>query len=375
MAFQIKDFASIAASMVNWIRATTTRITDFNVGSVSRTMLEAPAIEIEELYLQMMIGLREAIPVSVYNTFEFDILPAAAASGAVRFSVGSAAAAQIPVPIGTAVRQPGKATSYVTQVDAVIDIGDTYVDVIVACDTAGTAGNTGADTLTEMVVSVPGVDAVTNPAPLVNGRDVETDEERRTRFREYVRALARGTIWAVIYGAKQARLYDASGNITEYVASASLVEPWLTDTAQPVGLVKLYVHNGGSATSTDLVTLAKKIVDGYYEADGTPVPGWKAAGIRVDVLAATDVPVDVTGTVTILTGYQQSAVLASATAAVQAYIQGLPAGTKVLKSELIAIVKRDVAGVGNVVMSAPSADVTITGAQKAIAGTITLTAA
>lgn len=373
MAFQIKDFASIAASMVNWVKSTTTKITDFNQGSVARTLMEAPAAEIEELYLQMVLGLKEAIPVSVYNSFEFDRLAATAASGAVRFSVASPAVAQIPIPIGTAVRQPGKSITYSTQADAVIDIGDTYVDVIVACSVTGSQGNTGADTLTEMVVSVPGVNTVTNQSPLVNGHDVETDDERRTRFREYIRALARGTIWSVIYGAKQARLTDASGNITEYVASASLVEPWLTDTAQPVALVKLYVHNGGSATSPSLVAEAKKIVDGYYLADGTPVPGWKAAGVRVDVLAATDVPVNVTGTVTVQSGYLSSAVLANATSAVQAYIQGLPAGTKVLKSELVSIVKRDVAGVANVVLTAPASDVTITGAQKAISGTITLT--
>ena len=50
--FQIKDFASITASMINWLRANTTKVTDFNVGSVVRTMAEASAAEMEELYLQ-----------------------------------------------------------------------------------------------------------------------------------------------------------------------------------------------------------------------------------------------------------------------------------------------------------------------------------
>ena len=47
MAFQIKNFVSICAGMINSMRANQTQITDFNVGSVARTLIEAPAIEID----------------------------------------------------------------------------------------------------------------------------------------------------------------------------------------------------------------------------------------------------------------------------------------------------------------------------------------
>ena len=46
--FQIKDFTSIAAGLINVVRATTNKVTDFNRGSVIRTMLEATAAEIED---------------------------------------------------------------------------------------------------------------------------------------------------------------------------------------------------------------------------------------------------------------------------------------------------------------------------------------
>jgi len=81
MAFQIKSFAAIAASMINYARATQDEITDFSVGSVARTIMEAPAIEIEELYQRMLAGILEAIPVSVYRAFGFDPLEAAPARG------------------------------------------------------------------------------------------------------------------------------------------------------------------------------------------------------------------------------------------------------------------------------------------------------
>ncbi len=64
MAFQIKDFASIAAAMINYLRASQDRVTDFEPGSVARTMLEATAAELDELYQQLFHGIREAIEVS-----------------------------------------------------------------------------------------------------------------------------------------------------------------------------------------------------------------------------------------------------------------------------------------------------------------------
>jgi len=372
--FQIKNFSSITASMLNWLTANSKKLTDTNKGGVARTMLEAAAIEMEEIYLQMVTGLEEAIPVSVYNTFDFQRLEAAAASGLLRFGISAPATSPIAVPIGSAARIPGGSITYVTTKDAVIATGQTYVDVISAADTPGTASNTSANTITEFVASVPGVETVTNTQPFVNGRDQETDDARLARFRDYIRSLARGTINACLYGAKLAKLVDGNGIVYEYVASASLVEPYITDHAQPVARFLIYIHNGGSGTSPSLVALAQKIVDGYYEADGTPVPGWKAAGTIAVVSAATDHTVNVTGTVNVASNYDSAAVILEAKNAIAYYIQKLGVGRNVLKAEMIAIVKRDIPGVLNVTISSPSGDVTIASNEKAVSGTITLTA-
>ena len=53
---------------------------------------------------------------------------------------------------------------------------------------------------------MPGISAITNPGPVTNGRDAETDADRTIRFRGYVAALARGTGGAIVYGAKGDRL-------------------------------------------------------------------------------------------------------------------------------------------------------------------------
>jgi hypothetical protein len=52
-------------------------------------MIEAPAAEIDELYQQMFNGLQEAIPVSVFNSFNFPALAAQNASGLAQLSITS----------------------------------------------------------------------------------------------------------------------------------------------------------------------------------------------------------------------------------------------------------------------------------------------
>ena len=371
--FQIKDFASITASCINWCKAVTSKITDFSVGSVARTMLEAPAIEIDEAYQKFFIGIKEAIPVSVYTTFGFDKISAEAASGVVRFSTGGAlATAPIVVPAGSVVRVPGSSKTYATLASGLILVGQSYVDILVAAQSAGVAGNTGDETITEMGTNVAGITTVTNPAPLINGRDEETEDELKARFQGYVSTLAKGTKAAVEYGSRQAKIADGNGLITEYVAHAVVVEPWLEDPTEPISLIQVYIHNGASATSADLVSEAQRVIDGYTEA-GTAVPGWKAAGVQVVVWAATDKPVDVTGIITPMQGYVTATLAEAANDAVKAYIQGLNVGATVIMSELIAIIKRDVEGVYNITLSAPADDVTCAISEKAIPGTVSIT--
>lgn len=373
MAFQIKDFASVAASMINWCKAVTTKVTDYSIGSVVRTLLEAAAIEIEELYMRMLIGLKEAIPVSVYTSFGFNKLPALPASGMVRFTAPAAVASNLIVPAGTTVRVPGAAILYATTVENFIPTGSTFVDIPVAATTTGTPGNVAAAALTELVTPVTGISAVSNPNAFSNGRDAETDAERKTRFQDYISTLARGTKSALIYGVKTANLTNADGVITEYIGQASVLEPWLTDNAQPVGLVKLYVYSNSGVTSGGLITQAQKIIDGYYDANGVAVPGWKAAGVRVDVTAATSKAVAITGVVTVDSAYVAATVRSAVQAAMSAYIQGLDVGVTVQRAELVAIAKRDVPGVLNITMTVPAADVTCLISEKAVPGVFTLT--
>lgn len=370
MAFQIKDFVSISASMTNWAKATTKKVTDFSIGSVFRTLVEAVAIELDELYQQMFIGLKEAIPVAVYNSFDFGLLAAIPASGLIRVTVTSSVGATT-ISGGTAFSLINGAV-YKSSNDVIIAPGATYVDVTVSSSTSGVAGNLSAGQSFTVTPAINTLVSATNPSAFLNGADGEEEEARKLRFNQYIQSLSRGTVAALQYGLeKQTFLQDAAGNITERVGSASVIEPWVTDVLQPVSLVNCYIHNGVGGTSGGLVIQARKVLYGYVDENGVSVPGWKAAGVRVEVYAAADVAVAVTGVLTAELGYDKPTLLVAATEEIYTYLQELPIGASAIKSEMVRLVKQ-IAGVYNIVLSAPAADTTANQQTKLMPGVIAI---
>jgi uncharacterized phage protein gp47/JayE len=370
--FQIKDFPSITASAINWVRATTKKVTDFNIGSVVRTMIEACAAEIEELYQQMFIGLREAIPVSVYNSFDFAALDASPTSGLVRVTV-TPGATSVSVSAGSKFTIDGRPIFYTATTDVVIDAGNTFADVPVVASANGADGNIAAGQVFSLQPAPSTFLSATNLADLINGRDTETDEQRKLRFREFIAALNRGTARAIEYGVREfCNLNDSAGHLIERAQFVSVIEPWLTDKTRPVGLVEVYIHNGSGATSAALVSRARDVVYGYVEpTTQNKVPGWKAAGIQANVYACTEQYVNMYGVVTELSGFDHTTVADAVTAAVQQYILELDIGAPALVAEIIAAAMA-VDGIYNFTLTLPAADVQPADSVKLMPGYVAM---
>lgn len=371
MAFQIKNFVSIVASMVNHMKGTQTELTDFAVGSVTRTIVEAPAIEIDEFYQQMVNGLTEAIPVATYRSFNFSKLDAVKASGIVVLSI-TAQSADVLIPATTVFSFSGGSTGYSSLADVTILAGNTTANVLCAAVTAGTVGNIAKDQSFTVAPLPNGFVSATNPRAFSNGSDAETADQMKQRFINYVSTLQRGTIAAIEYGLGTARVYDASGIQIEGVASAKVIEPYVLDITQPTGLVNAYIHNGVGSTTSDLVAAAQKIVDGYTDGSGNKVPGYKAAGVVVVVAAATEVPLNVTRTITTKTGYVHSDLVSQAASVITNYISSLEVGGTFTWAEVIELVM-SIPGISNISLTPPMADVASTNSQKLIPGTVVIT--
>jgi hypothetical protein len=330
MAFQIKTFISILAGMVNRARATSAVISDYNVGSVARTLLEAPAQEIDELYQQMLQGLIEAIQVSVYNSFNFPALPPFAASGLIRVSVTVQSMAMLIPATAIFTRSDGSVT-YASTADVSIPAGASFADVPVVASVVGVVGNMASGVSFTLGTTIAGFLSAVNLAPFTNGAPSESPAAQKIRFNAYVQTLSRGTLAALLYALTTLTfLSDAVGNVLERVATAALVEPYLSDVTQPPGLVQAYIHNGVGGTSPALVAQALNVLNGYIDTNGNPVAGYKAAGVQLQVAASAEIALDVVGMLTIGPTFSQAAVVAQVTAALYTYIVGLPVGAPYL---------------------------------------------
>ncbi len=366
--------------MINRMKATQLVLTDFNVGAVNRTLIEAPAIEIDELYQQMFNGLKEAIPVSIYQAFNFPPLSAYAATGSISVVITASTAATV-INAGTAFTSPVTANVYTATGTTTIPAGTTSANVPVAATAVGAASNLVQNVWFTMTPSPNGFVSASNPAAFINGQDQETAAEQQVRFAAYIASLPRGIVAALYYGLSLASVQDVNGNVIEKAVYANVIEPYLDDDTQPVSLVNCIIHNGVGNTSAALVSSAEAILFGYYDANGAAVPGYKGAGVKVVVNTAVEVPVNVAGTIVplpgislvdqVVNGATVPGLNTLANSAIFAYLQSRPIQQPALMAEITALVMA-LPGVYNYLPTLPSADVIVTGLQKIMPGTITL---
>ncbi|MFZ7110432.1 MAG: baseplate J/gp47 family protein, partial [Desulfatiglandales bacterium] len=278
--FQIKNFDSIVASMINNITSVNPNLSDFNVGSKVRTLLESVGHEIDTFYQVLLKGLYEAIEVAIYKTFSFTRLAASASSGYVTFTRTAGTTGVITIPAGTQVKVPNSSIVYATSGRASLLEGSDTVDVTVVANATGASGNASANTITEIVSSISGIQSVNNARSFINGRNEETDNERKNRFQRWIRSLARATRDSLAYGASLAEVISESGIVVERVVEAVVHEPCVDDTPPgPPGYVNVYLWNGVDGASSELIANARALLYGYADESGTRVAGWKGAGV------------------------------------------------------------------------------------------------
>lgn len=349
--------------MLNHMRGTTTKITDLQPGSVSRTLVEAPAVEIEELYLQIFNGLREAIPVATFKSFGFDKLPAAYARGFVSISRAEAPNPGFLIPAGT-IFTASDGRAYPSSQDTLWPTGANSVRVPVIAESPGIAWNISAGS----IVASPAFDSsyTISNAAINNGRDLETDAEREARFATFIGALSRGTVFACMAAAKSATVTDEQGNIQEYVTRSGYTEI--------AGYVKIFVYTSAGLPTSELLANGQRIIDGWEDPDtGEITPGYRSGGVRVDMVAMTERPIPLTARVTMQTGYELDETVEQGIVDEFSTLLASVSPGEVLYIESIENALLSVVGVKSVLISATE-NITCEANEALIPGAVTVTA-
>lgn len=129
--------------------------------------------------------------------FGFSRIKAKRSTGTVVFSRGTTASQNYGIPTGTQVFAPASgelpAIYFTVTTSGVISIGQTQAEVTVEANLAGTIGNVAAGAITIIGTPLQGITNVTNNLPLTGGRDLESDEGLRARWRVTVFRNLAGT--------------------------------------------------------------------------------------------------------------------------------------------------------------------------------------
>ncbi len=369
--FNLKHFEQLAASMMNLMASVQASITDYNIGSVNRTMLESVAMELEELYYRTYQAILDGIPAGVFEAFGFGQIPATPAVGNVTFSRSTPAPATYTIPAGTIV-STASGVRFQTTEDATILLGNASVGAQISAMDVGVDGNVAGGSIVLLTVSVLGVEAVTNDAPTSGGAGEETADAQKARFTEFIQGLARSPINGIEAGAKTVRLTDSSDLITEQVALAKVVEPYLLDPTEPIGIATLYIDNGSGGASPALVVKTQQIIDGYVDEHGISVMGYRAAGVVINVVAVTLFSQAVTALVTLDPGADHDTVDASLRNAIAAVFNSINISAGLDWPTLLSAMMV-VAGVETIQLTVPPVSVAGQLGKRLRPGTITLT--
>ena len=277
MGLQTKNMHDIFNNLIEWILAKTDKITDFNIGSAARTLLEAISIQFEEFYFHMKQNVLYAIETSIYDSFGFDLKVSQAATGYVTVVFSERLPGTLVFPEGTVF-----CTSaiygyiyYESTQEVYAPQGTQKIMIPVRCKTTGTIGNIPERAISTIVTTNTIIEEVYNETSFSNGSNSETSAERKRRFQDYIKTLARGTADAIVYGCLE----------VEGVSGA-----WVDDSY--IGYVKLYAHNSEGELPEELRQAILQNLQDY-----------RAGGIEVEVLPIVKKPIDISLDVLISNDY------------------------------------------------------------------------
>lgn len=233
--FRFKKASEIISSLTDTTLVNTNKVNDFTEGSILKTLYEAFATELETYYYLTTENIKAGVYGSIYEAFGFERQQAKKAYGDITVYFSSALAYDYTIPKGAKVTSSNTAYDqvYETLDEYTVPAGRTSARFPVYCTTSGVHGNIISGVL-DTITNISNIQLVTNQQAFQTGKDVETLENVRIRFRQYIQSLQRGTVQAIEYGAK-----TVDGVEGAYVDES-------------VGYVKVYVHDANGDLPSDL---------------------------------------------------------------------------------------------------------------------------
>ncbi|MBW4036363.1 MAG: baseplate protein [Proteobacteria bacterium] len=335
MPLSLQNFTAMVEQMAAAVQGAATQVLDLTVGSVLRAILEANAslgLWLQWLIVEVLQTTRLATSSgtdcdSFGADFAFVRLPASTAGGVVTFGRFAPVLSAF-VPVGTTVMTSDGSQSFTVSADTSnpaysagsggygLAAGIASIDLPVVAVVAGAAGDVLAGTIGLLTSAIPGIDTVSNAAPMTGGLDAESDAAFKARFGNYLASLSRATPGAIeesVAGVQQGLSVSVAENVDQTGAVS-------------MGSFVVTVDNGTGAPPAGLLASIAAAVNAV-----------RPVGTRFAVQGPVVVNADVSMTLTLAPGAQAPVVIAAVSDAISAYIESLPVGAGLPYSRLAQI--------------------------------------
>lgn len=324
MALSTKPFSQIVSDQAVTAQASAPgRDLDFSVGSTLRALAEgfgSIGLWLQGLVLRLLATTRASTSsgddlgtwMADYGLTRSAANPARGSVTLARFTPGLPAM----VPVGATVKTVDGAWTYaITDDGASLDevlggyqvvAGQTSITLPVVATVAGAGGNAAAGTVTLLSSSIPGIDTVTNAAPLVGGTEAETDAALRTRFAAYIASLPRAVRIAIDYAVSQ----------VQAGLSWTVLEQQLPDGTSAPATFTVVVDDGTGAPPSDLLTRVAAAVEEF-----------RPLGVSFAVVAPVLLPANIDMKISTVSETDHAVAVAAVAKALTDYINALPLGS------------------------------------------------
>jgi hypothetical protein len=309
---KIKTMKEIVSDMAGYMVTIGSKITNFNPGSIVRTLFEAVATEIEQLYFKMKKGHAEAIEGSLYTSFGFSKTPATKATGLLTLEFKAPLSLVFTISKGHSfytVPVKGKVIYFECLEDKTVPIGETSVDVKVQCTEAGEIGNVPPLSIRNVMSPLPMVERMYNLSPFHTGLPEETTEQRKKRFSNFIGTLQRGTVDSIKYGVSQ--IPDVAG----------------VNVREDVGLIYIYVHDAQGQLPDPLRVQVENLV-----------PNYKCGGIKPIVSQVNIKKVDIDIKVSLENGFDRGTYALIIYNSISTFLERYTVGKPLLRAEIVRFI-------------------------------------
>ena len=355
---QLRTYDQIIADMLVKI-ADRTKLTNFNVGSVIRTLVEVIGSAIADLGELTLAALKAGFLATATGYWldlkarEFGVTrhPAKRTEGIVFFVRAVPRDENITIPAGTIVstlKDPdGKAYRYSTLTEVVLVAGTSEIAAPIIAQSAGAAYNVGPGSIKKTVIHLRGVDSVENRSDWITseGTDLETDESLRRRA-----FLA----WEELTQGSTERAYIS------WALSDARVTSAFVNSHHPrgQGTVNIYILGAGGMPSPSLIDDVQETIDANRPlCSDALVLAPESRDVVVD-LAITPKRYFVTSEIEAEVRKRLEGYFNPQGDPAYPWIEPLGVGKKVVFNQLVEIVM-SVNGVYDVLLSSPTGDIEI----------------